>query len=295
MDTHRILLSSALSGLIVSGISTPFDVVKNYWIYSPHLRGVRTGVSTRDVVGSLYRTGGFRSFYTGFGATCCTIVPANLIFFVFYEKLRHQSPPAIAGVEARAFAVVLTAPCEYVRTRLQANVGTLTTGQLMKTITAFEGIQAFSKGIVITLFRDAPFSAIYWTLNEQGKLLLLSCCSQPLDADSNFKTKFVYPFLSGAVSAAIASSLTQPLDVIKTNIQAVDARIRTRENVLGQRRHGIINVATHIYRNQGWRGFYVGLIPRLAKIIPSCALLLATYDFSKAVFSLQPRTNANTK
>lgn len=58
---------------------------------------------------------------------------------------------------------------------LFSQAGALTARQLMNTITAFEGLQAFSRGIMITLFRDAPFSAIYWTLNENGKRFLSRC------------------------------------------------------------------------------------------------------------------------
>lgn len=120
IETTRVVLSSALSGLVVSCISTPFDVVKNYWIYSPHFRAVRTTVSTQDVVQYLYRTGGLKSFYTGFGATCCTIVPANLIFFAFYEKLRQREPPASAGWR---FNALLRAVCNHIcRFRLRSFV-----------------------------------------------------------------------------------------------------------------------------------------------------------------------------
>lgn len=36
---------------------------------------------------------------------------------------------------------------------------------------------------------------------------------------SAFRSKFVYPFISGATAAAVATTLTQPFDVVKTNIQ----------------------------------------------------------------------------
>lgn len=97
MDSSRVFFSSAMSGLLVSAIATPFDVVKNYWIFSPQFRGSRNTVTSREVVRSLYDKGGIRSFYTGFGATCCAMIPANLIFFWSYEHYRFEGPPAIAG------------------------------------------------------------------------------------------------------------------------------------------------------------------------------------------------------
>lgn len=73
------------------------------------------------------------------------------------------------GIKARALAVVCTMPAEYVRTRLQANVGQTTFAEIVRTINVIEGIRSYSKGIIATMLRDAPFSAVYWTLNEKLK------------------------------------------------------------------------------------------------------------------------------
>lgn len=97
MDSSRVVFSSILSGFLVSTISTPFDVVKNYWIYAPQFRGTRSAITTGEVVRSLYAQNGLRTFYTGFAATCCTLVPSNLIFFYGYELYRNEAPPAVAS------------------------------------------------------------------------------------------------------------------------------------------------------------------------------------------------------
>ena len=113
--------------------------------------------------------GGIKAFYIGFPAACFTIIPANYIFFQYYERFIEHGIPAVAGIKARGIAVILTAPCEYIRTRLQANAGNLSTRDLLKNIKHYDGFRALTRGIFVTLLRDVPFSAVYWTLNEKSK------------------------------------------------------------------------------------------------------------------------------
>lgn len=78
------------------------------------------------------------------------------------------------GLKARTLAVVLTMPAEYIRTRVQANVGEVTFTDIFRTISAVEGFRSYTKGVIATMFRDAPFSAVYWTLNEKFKARLVA-------------------------------------------------------------------------------------------------------------------------
>lgn len=97
MDSTRVFFSSVLSGLLVSVIATPFDVVKNYSIFSPQFRGTRTSISTKVIIKSLYEKRGIKGFYTGFNQTCIVLIPSNLLFFYCYEHWKYEAPPAIAS------------------------------------------------------------------------------------------------------------------------------------------------------------------------------------------------------
>lgn len=97
MDQQRILMSCAYAGVLVAALTTPLEVMKNKWIFSPEFQGVRSRMSTREVCRHVYRAYGWRTFFTGFGATLCTVIPANLTYFFFYEQMRYQEPPATAG------------------------------------------------------------------------------------------------------------------------------------------------------------------------------------------------------
>jgi solute carrier family 25 protein 39/40 len=73
--------------------------------------------------------------------------------------------------------------------------------------------------------------------------------------------------------------VTNPLDVVKTR----------RQIELGERgfRNGGWGAGLKIVRelreaSGGWRWVWIGLGPRLAKVIPACAIMIASYDCCKA-------------
>lgn len=44
-----------------------------------------------------------------------------------------------------------------------------------------------------------------------------------------------------------------------------------------------LNIATSIYSSHGVRGLFAGLVPRLMRIVPSCAITISTIEYSKMV------------
>lgn len=39
----------------------------------------------------------------------------------------------------------------------------------------------------------------------------------------------------------------------------------------------------NIYRQQGIKGLFAGLVPRLAKVMPACAIMISTYEYAKRI------------
>ncbi|XP_026192542.1 solute carrier family 25 member 39 [Cyclospora cayetanensis] len=271
---------------------------------SAKVGGASTHMSSLQVATKLYRAKGPLIFWRGVGPAVGVLVPANIIFFTLYERRDPEGSAAVAGVAARTAAVICTAPIELVRTQVQARCcggdsKPAAISLIRETIKA-EGIGGLFKGVVPTIIRDAPFSAFYWPLTTATtrffrRLLVASEGSGDSSESSSsstsvqrFRDGAVIPFLSGASSAAVACVLTHPFDVVKTRVQASQLRPQGPSGAasggpLWYFFRGVREACTEVYGANGFRGFGVGLLPRLLKIVPSCAVLLATYEATKAL------------
>eukprot|EP00916_Digyalum_oweni_P002562 GHVL01004680.1.p1 GENE.GHVL01004680.1~~GHVL01004680.1.p1 ORF type:complete len:242 (-),score=44.94 GHVL01004680.1:31-735(-) len=203
---------------------------------------------------------GIKSLWTGLTPTMGVAIPANLIFFTLYEDFKLKQCPAAAGAEARAAAVIITAPIEYARTNMQASMSNESLNKFLRRTYESRGFLSLWRGAVPALIRDIPFSLVYWDVYERIK-------TQIDNSDSKIR-KMWLPFLNGAVSAALASTITHPFDLLKTRLQS-------------QTQHGAMSIIKSVYKESGIRGFFLGLGPRLGKIIPSCAVMLGTYELTK--------------
>merc|ERR1719290_483418 len=81
-------------------------------------------------------------------------------------------------------------------------------------------------------------------------------------------------FLSGATSALFATILTQPFDVLKTRTQI---RLGEANFVVNGTASGLSESvwrsAAGVVRVHGVAGLYAGIVPRLMKVIPACAIM----------------------
>ncbi|GAA6026101.1 hypothetical protein JCM10207_008766, partial [Rhodosporidiobolus poonsookiae] len=81
----------------------------------------------------------------------------------------------------------------------------------------------------------------------------------------------------------IAATLTNPFDVIKTRRQAASS------SASPVRRTSTLSLMREIAREEGVRGWFRGLTPRLAKVGPACGLMIGCYE---ALSSLTSSTRA---
>lgn len=142
-------------------------------------------------------------------------------------------------------AVATVSPLELVRTRTQAltdsNFKALQfTLRNLSIETNRNGIRYLWKGLIPTLWRDVPFSALYWLCYESTKLRI----SKYLPSDSIIAPSF----FSGLSSGAFAALLTTPFDVAKT-----------RRQVLERRTTNLWSILCEIHRNEGIHGLFKGI------------------------------------
>ncbi|XP_050405550.1 probable mitochondrial glutathione transporter SLC25A40 isoform X2 [Patella vulgata] len=239
---------------------------------------------TLDAFVKISRTEGISSLWSGLPPTLVMAVPATVVYFTCYEQLKGVLlyrdgnvsdwwKPIIAGVLARIWAVTLISPLELVRTKMQSEQLTY-----REIITAIQkmisqgGLLSMWRGLGPTLLRDLPFSALYWFSYEQMK-------SHVLRTRGSTKLKLIESFIAGASAGTVAAVLTLPFDVVKTNRQIT---IGTLDTLSNQTSTWVI--LQHMYRQQGIQSLFRGLVPRIIKVAPACAIMITSYEYLKSMF-----------
>lgn len=61
----------------------------------------------------------------------------------------------------------------------------------------------------------------------------------------------------------------------------------SRPAEVGVRVEGPFRMLADIYRKQGPQGLFAGLVPRIVKTAPACAIMISTYEMFKNFFLSQ--------
>lgn len=281
----------------------------------------KTYRSTMDGLRKIARNEGFTTLWRGLSPTLLMTIPANIIYFTGYDWLRfnHRSPfsnmspdyaPLIAGSTARTLAAAAVGPIELFRTRMQAASGTTTTNHLMETFQGVKdmvkthGYSSMWRGLSLTLWRDVPFSGLYWWGYEAIRARLTdwrdSERGRSLTRDDrvearlrsqsaeNHRDTFTDSFAAGALSGAFASIVTMPFDVGKTRTQVFHNDSKAASSgaaaSVAPERQNMLRLLLHIYHSEGLAGLWRGWIPRTLKVAPACAIMISSYEVGKTAF-----------
>lgn len=178
--------------------------------------------------------------------------------------------PLLAGITARTSITTLLSPLELVRTNLQSTpkspdqphtLSSVLTS--IRRIVRGQGILFLWRGLGPTLWRDVPFSGIYWAGYEGWKRYF----------DSHGQSGPYVTFACGAISGTTASLLTSPFDVLKTRRQAL-----LMAGTTPGRPTGTIPLCLRIIRTEGGSALFAGILPRTAKIAPACGIMIACFE-----------------
>jgi len=173
--------------------------------------------------------------------------------------------------------------------------------QEFKQIIQKEGYSTLYKGLAPTLWRDVPFSGIYWLGVEffKGKLNEIQQDQQKQLSDNGALVvqKSMNAFITGLGAGTIASFLTTPFDVLKTRqqvnmLQEVTEIEKQLQQAQQLKSHSSINANTSrstfqllgkIYKEEGVVGLWRGNNARMMKVAPACAIMIFFYEFGKQV------------
>ncbi|XP_067863063.1 mitochondrial glutathione transporter SLC25A40-like isoform X1 [Heptranchias perlo] len=310
------MIASCSGAFVTSLIVTPFDVIKirlqaqrtpfskgKCFLYCnglmDHLCVCENGNATAwykapgqfkgtmDAFVQIVRNEGLKSLWSGLPPTLIMAVPATVIYFTCYDQLRAFMKykleydgiyvPLIAGASARVGAVTVISPLELIRTKSQSRRLTYKElGTVFRIAVVQDGWLSLWRGWGPTVLRDVPFSAIYWFNYELMKRQLCKkySVSEPT---------LMISFFSGAASGAIAAVLTLPFDVVKTRRQIELGEL----DVLGKSQSKLSStwkIMARVVNESGYGGLFVGLLPRLMKVAPACAIMISSYEYGKSFF-----------
>lgn len=284
---------------------TPLDVVKVRLQGDHRSRHLtRNLLSATETFAKVLKTEGWTSLYRGFLPTIAMSLPGTVVYFVGYERTRElllgsggglvheQLVPSLAGSMARVFAATSVSPLELVRTRMQfkgvekGKLGVVC-GELWHLVRQ-DGLRVLWRGLQPTLWRDVPFSALYWTILEPSKKLLQTLSANETEVSSPLSNAAI-SFTCGAFAGSIAAALTTPFDVAKTRQQLI--LNRTDFHQISKSAGFTSNCPSstwiqlkEIWREAGWHGLTRGMGPRVAKVAPACAIMIGSYEFGKSIF-----------
>ncbi|EGO25351.1 hypothetical protein SERLADRAFT_465368 [Serpula lacrymans var. lacrymans S7.9] len=233
-----------------------------------------------DAVRHIWRAEGVPGLWKGAGTSLLIGVPSSTLYMLTYDHLLRSvvpsfisSPtlvPLTAGILARASITSLVSPLELIRTNLQSTPKYIDRPHTLpsvlrsvRTQVRTHGVRFLWRGLGPTLWRDVPFSGVYWAGYESWKRFF----------DSKGYAGPWVAFISGAVSGTTASLLTSPFDVLKTRRQALIMSGTTSGRVTST-----LPLCALILRTEGISALYAGMVPRTAKIAPACGIMIACFE-----------------
>jgi len=232
-----------------------------------------------DAVRHVWRAEGLRGLWKGAGTALIIGVPSSTSYMLTYDHLLNVVLPPLlpsqslvpltAGILARTTISSIASPLELIRTNLQSTpVSAASPNTLRSVLTSVhalvqsQGIRCLWRGLGTTLWRDVPFSGIYWASYESWKeQFARHGRSGPWVA-----------FTSGAISGTTAALITSPFDVLKTRRQALVM------STSSSRVASTIPLMLRVIRTEGPSALFAGLLPRTAKIAPACGIMIACFD-----------------
>ncbi|KAF8076458.1 mitochondrial carrier [Lyophyllum atratum] len=285
----KFLFAGGVAGAVSRTCTAPFDRLKIFLITrppdlggapvssKPSLSGVRT---IGSAVARIYAEGGVLAFWTGNGLSVAKIFPESAIKFFAYESSKRafaeywdkvDDPREISGVSRFLSGGIGGLSSQLSIYPIETLKSTETDiNSSARHVWGLGGARAYYRGLTIGPYRRTRhrYSAIDMSTFEALKLAYLRSTGK--------EEPGVMALLAfGSISGSVGATSVYPLNLVRTRLQASGSSGHP------QRYTGVLDVAIKTWERDGWRGFYRGLFPTLAKVVPSVSISYVVYEHTK--------------
>ncbi|CAA7259826.1 unnamed protein product [Cyclocybe aegerita] len=283
----KFLFAGGVAGAVSRTFTAPFDRLKIFLITrAPEVVGPANSQASgtrvlASAIGRIYAEGGLLAFWTGNGLSVAKIFPESAIKFFAYESSKRafakywdkvDDSRDISGVSrflsggiGGLSSQLSIYPIETLKTQMMSNTGLhkRTIFSAMRHIYSLGGVRAYYRGLTIGLIGVFPYSAIDMSTFEALKLAY--------QRSTGKQEPGVLALLAfGSISGSVGATSVYPLNLVRTRLQASGSSGHPQIYT------GVLDVVHKTWEHDGWRGFYRGLFPTLAKVSIACKKLILT-------------------
>lgn len=277
----QFMIAGSIAGMVEHMAMFPVDTLKTRMQMMREACGSAHSLVGRTFA-SIIRSEGAVGLYRGIGAMALGAGPAHAVYFSVYESFKerfggnrsghHPLAHGAAGVLATISSDAVFTPMDVVKQRLQLP-GNVYNGVVdcIQRIIRDEGVKAFYASYRTTVIMNVPYTATHFATYEAAKAGLKGVWPEK----TNEENLFVH-LTAGGAAGALASSVTTPLDVVKTRLQC--------QGVNGAEQFGsssIRDVVKSIVEKEGPKALLRGMKPRVLFYTPAAAICWSTYETSK--------------
>mmetsp|Transcript_20466 Transcript_20466/g.59779 ORF Transcript_20466/g.59779 Transcript_20466/m.59779 type:complete len:317 (+) Transcript_20466:30-980(+) len=283
-DTEITTVSGAVSGVAATFAKQPIQRMK--WI-----RQVHEGqpIPYSRIAQETMAKQGLRGFFAGSMAAIYRNVPHSIMAYSLYPHCeavvfglerradpRRKDPSASfstrfwAGYATLFLTTIVTHPLDTIRVRLSVFPETKGVFRASQDMWRHEGVSAFYRGFTATLLGAGPRGALGFGIFETMKP---ACRNMPFLKDHDALSKLLCGYLAGFGS----EFFIYPLDTVRRRQQALgDSTCIGRANAF--------RAVHHIWRTEGLRGMYKGILLNLFKNPVATAVSFTVNDSVKEAF-----------
>lgn len=270
--TASPLLKSFVAGSFSGTCSTilfqPLDLVKTR-LQTTIAIPSGGSVGMLATVGKVVRNERIFGLWKGVTPSIFRCVPGVGLYFSSLNWLKTNfcegQPGALQaialGVVARTVTGVTMIPITVVKTRYESGVYSYRSiRDAMSSIYSKEGARGFTCGLLPTLLRDAPFSGLYLMFYTQTKKRVPQRYLEDNLAPA-------IHFTIGIYAGLMASTVTQPFDVVKTKMQLYPHKFTS-----------LYQACLYVQNKYGPAGYFKGLVPRMLRRTLMAAMAWTVYE-----------------